>query len=173
MDPITFIKSYVPKGAIIFINYRFSLTVHFNPSEDKHAAIYIGNLQSNCLRDGSTCALEPIDDDCYAIEASYKNGVRMINIKELLKDAKSIKILVLHDIISDIKMAIAADIAITFIGTPYGFGKHHLYCFKLVADCYSHIGIIIPTFNILGKRIYLSQSFDNDQWKKIYNNYDI
>ncbi|ABI99220.1 hypothetical protein DpV83gp065 [Deerpox virus W-848-83] len=166
MDPITFIKFNVPKGAIIFINYRFSLTEHFNPSEDKHAAIYLGKIKKENL---ISCKRSFDENEVWAIEASYKNGVNLITLDELLKGALNIKIFILDDELSEPKMSIAADISLKFIGMPYGFGSNHIYCFKLVAESYSYLGITMPTYNILGKKIYLSQSFTHSgHWKKIY-----
>ncbi|AOA33014.1 hypothetical protein GTPV_gp052 [Goatpox virus Pellor] len=168
MDPATFIKNYAPKGAVIFINYEFSLTEYFNPSEDKHAAIYIGSeCTSNHVKMFLSCSKF---DEKMAIEASYKNGVRLVNIDDLIKGAISVKVLTLNDVISQYKMGLAADNAMSFLGMPYGFGNDNIYCFKLVADSYKFLGITLPTYNILGKQIFLSQSFvNNKQWKIVYS----
>ncbi|AAF17933.1 gp051R [Rabbit fibroma virus] len=164
MDPITFISNYAPKGSVIFINYKFSLTEFFNPSEDKHAAIYIGQSTK------TTYDLLHYTDERWIVEATYKNGVNKISVQELVQDATNIKVYILDDYNFETKMSIAADIATSFIGTPYGFGSNNLYCFKLVADCYKTLGVVLPTYNILGKRVYLSQSFTcSKQWRRIYD----
>ncbi|ABQ43531.1 hypothetical protein [Tanapox virus] len=159
MDPIMFIKNYTPKGAIIFLNYRFSLTEHFNPSEDKHAAIFIGSI-----------LLKNKKSKCLAIESTFKNGVDTISIEDLLKDSISVRVYVLNSTDSISKMSIASELALGFLGVPYGFGKNNIYCFKLVAECYESLGVKIPTYRLLGKDVYLSQSFKKcNKWKKIYD----
>ncbi|QDJ95072.1 NLPc-P60 superfamily protein [Hypsugopox virus] len=163
MDPFTFIKLYAPKGAIIFINYIFSLTEIFNPSEIKHAAIYYGHINN-------TVNILNNYNDVVAIEATFKNGVRRINLCDLLTDAVNVKVYVLDKDLSKERMEFAADHAFNYLGVPYGFGSKSLYCFKLVADCYDAVCVKIPTYNILGKHIVLSQSFTkNNEWKKIYD----
>ncbi|AAR07412.1 56R [Yaba monkey tumor virus] len=160
MDPTTFIKNYTPKGAIIFLNYRFSLTEHFNPSEDKHAAIFIGSIPSK----------NKTTYECMAVESTFNNGVNTITVDNLLKDLTSVRVYILNstDFIS--KMSIASESALGFLGMPYGFGKKNMYCFKLVAECYEPLGIKTPTYKLLGKKIYLSQSFKYcNTWKKIYD----
>ncbi|ASK51261.1 NLPc/P60 superfamily protein [Eptesipox virus] len=165
MDPATFLKYYAPKGSIIFINYIFSLTEIFNPSEIKHAAIYYGNNHNtiNILNNNN-------DDDYVAVEATFKNGVRCVPLSELLSEAVNVKVYSLKGNLSTERMTFAAEYAFKYLGIPYGFGSKSLYCFKLVADCYNAVHVNIPTYNILGKHIVLSQSFTkNNDWKKIYD----
>nr|WGO62684.1 hypothetical protein [Wadden Sea poxvirus] len=160
-----YIINNTPKGAIIFINYRFSITEHFNPSEYKHAAIYFGNLLPKSLR------LLSKYTEYLAVEAVYKKGVRIIPLFDLFNDAVDITIYKLNDDINiNNKMSIAADLSINFIGMPYGLGNNRLYCFKLIANCFNLVGINIDTYKILGYDIILSQSFTkNNQWKKIFD----
>ncbi|UZV26672.1 Nlpc/p60 superfamily protein, partial [Monkeypox virus] len=45
-----------------------------------------------------------------------------------------------------------------------------MYCFKLVAECYKNAGIDTSSKRILGKDIFLSQNFtDDNRWIKIYD----
>ncbi|QHR82595.1 NlpC P60 superfamily protein [Brazilian porcupinepox virus 1] len=165
MDPYAFIFNNAPKGALIFSNYKFSLTEYFNPSYDKHVSIYIGSKDDDIF----SCK----DNKKYVVESLYNNGVTITSLSNYLKDVINVKVLVLDDDLnpnSKYIMSLAADIAKGYVGTPYGFGKNNIYCFKLIAKCYELVGIELPTYKILGKRIYLSQSFtDNKQWKKIYD----
>ncbi|ADT91088.1 NlpC/P60 superfamily protein [Cotia virus SPAn232] len=169
MDPYTFISRYAPRGSVIFINYLFSLTEYFNPSYDKHVAIYLGYKDT----DVNTIFKCENDDEKWIVESIYESGVTATPLFTLLKNANNVKVYILDEYNNEhslAKMSLAADVAITFIGKPYGFGSNNLYCFKLVAECYDSVGIQLPTYNILGKRVYLSQSFiDNIQWKKIYD----
>ncbi|AST09275.1 virulence factor [Murmansk poxvirus] len=151
MDPMFFIKTYAPKGAVIFINYVFSLTGHFNPSIDKHAAIYYGIFCSEHL----------------VIESTYNKVVRLIKLDDLLQGYLSVKVYILREI--DI-MKTAADKALSLLGIPYGFGTNRMYCFKLVADSYKRAGINVQSKRLLGKDIFLSQCFTEDsRWIKIYD----
>ncbi|WIG62287.1 hypothetical protein DIBLKBHL_00088 [Camelpox virus] len=70
MDPVNFIKTYAPRGSIIFINYTMSLTSHLNPSIEKHVGIYYGTLLSEHL----------------VVESTYRKGVRKSHWIVFLKD---------------------------------------------------------------------------------------
>ncbi|QHG62616.1 NLpc [Cetacean poxvirus 1] len=166
MDNIQLIEKYnIPKGSIIFINYYFSITRLFNPSKDKHVAIYYGKCNNTIHL--NYCNI----NDPFVIEATCFGGVRTNTLDNFFKNNKNFKIYVLQqDPISLLRMSIAADTAFDFVGTPYGFGSDSLYCFKLIADCYKIAGIETHFEHILGKEFVLSQSFTkNAQWKKIYD----
>ncbi|ANS71145.1 nlpc/p60 superfamily protein [Pteropox virus] len=166
-----FIKAYVPRGAIIFVNSWHSLTEQFNPSNDKHAAIYFGDklcthlLKTRCVSYDNIC-----DSTLYAIESTAVKGAHIIPLKTLITKS-DIKIYILDNFDSPYKiMEQAADNALELVGAPYGFNSNNLYCFKMVANCFEAAGVDVSTYRLLGKDIYLSQSFTNDpKWKKIYS----
>ncbi|AEN03652.1 NlpC/P60 superfamily protein [Yokapox virus] len=155
MDPMYFIKTYAPRGSIIFINYGLSMTSHFNPSIDKHAAIYYGVFFTEHL----------------VVESTFNKVVRLRKLEDLLKGYISVKVYILKDI--DIMYA-AADNSITLLGIPYGFGNNKMYCFKLVATCYKLSGFFINSKMLLGKDIFISQCFTEDsRWIKIYDSNEV
>ncbi|ADZ24093.1 hypothetical protein CPXV_AUS1999_867_089 [Cowpox virus] len=151
MDPVNFIKTYAPRGSIIFINYTMSLTSHLNPSIEKHVGIYYGTLLSEHL----------------VVESTYRKGVRIVPLDSFFEGYLSAKVYMLENIQV---MKIAADTSLTLLGIPYGFGHDRMYCFKLVAECYKNAGVDTSSKRILGKDIFLSQNFtDDNRWIKIYD----
>ncbi|AWU47101.1 NLPc/P60 superfamily protein [Sea otter poxvirus] len=175
MNAQTFIESYSPRGAIIFVNSFYSLTEPFNPSEDKHIAIYFGTgLATHLLKSRGYNYSDKIHDVCddvsYVIESTAMRGSHILKLTDLIKNA-NIKVYILHNVSKSIQlMAQAADNALELVGVPYGFSYSKLYCFKMVADCYRAVGINVNTYKLLYRDVYLSQSFTRDyKWYKIYD----
>ncbi|AKJ93713.1 nlpc/p60 superfamily protein [Raccoonpox virus] len=155
MNPIDFIKQYAPRGSIIFINYNMSLTSHFNPSIEKHVGIYYGMVLS----------------EHFVVESTYRKGVRLVTLDTFFEGYLSTKVYMLENIQV---MKTAADTSLSLLGIPYGFGDDRMYCFKLVAGAYKNAGIEISSKRLLGKDIFLSQNFtDDDRWIKIYDSQNL
>ncbi len=167
----TIIINHAPKGAIIFLNYKFSMTGHINPSTDKHAAIYFGyGSLSNVLNTPRWILNELCEDVPIAVDATYKYGVRIVPLSDLLTDVLNAKIYVFTGLDSESKMSMAANSAIGLVGTPYGFKKNNMYCFKLIADCYNSVGVSVSPERFLWKEIFLGDNFTkDDKWEKLYD----
>ncbi|CCD83233.1 conserved hypothetical pox protein required for murine virulence [Squirrelpox virus] len=171
------IACYAPRGAVIFTNTPFSLTSHLNPSEDKHAAIYIGfGSVSRMLSVTGLASAAVCDEQPSVVESTVLTGVHVLSLESLLRDTTSVRVYVLdgdHGHLAapaaDV-MAEAADAAFDMVGTPYGFGVNSMYCFKMVAACYARAGVDVLTERILGRDVVLSQSFKRDpRWRKMYD----
>ncbi|ASC55596.1 hypothetical protein SePPVgORF033 [Seal parapoxvirus] len=168
-----------PRGSLIFVTSAMSMTECLNPSEYKHAAIYVGSLNVNSRSVMRSVALGSSSNYCAnvpcVIDASAPHGARITPLVDLLRHCLVVKAYQLAVPGALMLMNLAADAAFELVGTPYGFNTGRTYCFKLVADCFASVGVSTRTRKIMGREVVLSQDFVEQEgvWTKIFDSSEL
>ncbi|AAC55190.1 MC062R [Molluscum contagiosum virus subtype 1] len=168
------LREHCARGAVLFSTTRYVLSNYFNPSEEKHAAIYFGReLPEFLLRERVLfpCPDGLRDDEHYVLEFNTQ-GMRAVPLRDFLHARHSLKVYYYTDAaVPDTEtMARAAGFAFDDMEKDYGFGPDMSYCFKTVARCYARVGVRVRALSLLGRGVVLSQSFTRDpRWLCVYD----
>ncbi|ATI21000.1 NLPc/P60 superfamily protein [Western grey kangaroopox virus] len=165
------IRNYVARGAVIFSNSYGSLTDYFNPSEEKHSALFFGSgLVDYLLARRIVYPLAGLtNEDCYIVEFNV-SGMRAVPLEEFLGTKSSVRVYYYMRSVFPALDVMEEAIAFAFSDADkdYGFGSTKSYCFKTVSNCYAQVGVRVEPVNLLGREIVLSQSFTGDErWQKV------
>nr|WNT71177.1 MAG: hypothetical protein [Equine parapoxvirus] len=161
------IAALCPRGTVLLVTSRASLTDCLNPSAEKHAAIYVGEAAPLRAPPGAGAC-----GPC-AIDASAPHGARVTPLADLLRHCAVVKAYCLAVPFAGALMSMAADTAFSLVGTPYGFNAGRTYCFKLVADCFASVGIRVRSRRIMGREVILSQDLvASGAWVKVLDSSD-
>ncbi|ALA62461.1 hypothetical protein [Turkeypox virus] len=161
----------VAPGALVLSTSNNSIINFFNPSEEKHSSLYIGPGIIDLIIENYIDFPTHIFDNYtkYMIEVNT-SGMEIIPLNTFISNKKYIKVYYfMEGIFPDYKVMKEALIqSFTNSRKEYGLSKNKTYCFKMIADCYRDIGIMVKSYKILGRHLYLSQSFSSDnRWFKI------
>ncbi|UWX11300.1 CRPV-191 [Crowpox virus] len=162
---------YVAPGALILSSSSSSIVNLINPSKEKHSSLYIGSgIIDFILKNNIDFPIKGLNNFIRYIIEFNTSGMAIIPIDIFMADRKYVKIYYYAEGLFpsyDI-MKKALTYAFTNVNKEYGFGRNKTYCFKMVADCYYNLGIGVKSYKMLGKYLYLSQSFSEDgRWFKV------
>ncbi|QRY18943.1 ORF-73 [Teiidae poxvirus 1] len=162
---------YVAPGALILSTSSYSIINFFNPSEEKHSSLYFGSGLVDFIRNNQIdIPITQLNNFTKYIIEFNTSGMRIIPLGTFISGRKYVKIYYFMEGIFPNYKIMKDALSKTFvnISKEYGFSKNKTYCFKMIADCYYDVGITVRPFKILGKYIYLSQSFSEDyRWYKV------
>ncbi|ARE67661.1 SWPV1-137 [Shearwaterpox virus] len=162
---------FIAPGALILSASHNSIMNLFNPSEEKHSSLYMGSgIIDFIFNNNIDFPVKGLNNFTRYIIEFNTSGMSVIPVDKFMLDREYVKLYYYteglfpnYDIMRN-----ALIYAFTNVSKEYGFGKNKTYCFKMIADCYYHLGIEVKPYKILGKYIYLSQSFSEDnRWFKV------
>ncbi|QRI42865.1 hypothetical protein [Mudlarkpox virus] len=162
---------FVAPGALILSASYNSIMNLLNPSEEKHSSLYMGSgIIDFILNNNIDFPVKGLNNFIRYVIEFNTSGMAIIPVDKFMLDRKYVKLYYYTEGLFpnyDI-MKKALIYAFTNVNKEYGFGKSKTYCFKMIADCYYHLGIEVKSYKILGKYLYLSQSFSEDnRWFKV------
>ena len=158
------LRDEVRIGTVLLSKQDYELSNLFNPTEIKHAALYVGNIKN--------------DKVCYVLESTLHGSV-LTDLVSFLTNKDVVVVVNPKFIRSDIKAFEASlqETALKLIGRPYDYlfnkdGKA-FYCFEIVAvalkNVYSELSFKCEEI-VKGKRIYSEKTFlDEDFFTVIFD----
>lgn len=162
---------YIAPGAVMLSQSNHSIVNFFNPSEEKHSSLYFGyGIVDFIIKNDINFSINGLNNFTNYIIEFNTSGFAIIPLREFMLDRKYVKVYYyMEGIFPNYRlMEDTVKQAFLYANKEYGFGKNKTYCFKMIADCYLDIGINVKPYKILGKYLYLSQSFcDDDRWTKV------
>ncbi|QGN68058.1 Nlpc/p60 superfamily protein [Equine molluscum contagiosum-like virus] len=168
---VAVVREHACRGAVLFSNAH-GPTAYFNPSAEKHAALYFGRGLASHLLQQRVRAPQPLADDARYVVEFNTGGMRVVELEAYLRAKDSVKLYYYVEAgAPDVgTMARAAGFAFEDIDKAYGFGPRASYCFKTVARCYQRAGVRVRPERLLGRDVVLSQCFTRDpHWVCVYD----